>query len=115
TAGALAVLFELAKDLRRAGNLIVHTGTVDTSSEALRQQWQTLMVLAAVLGLKAAAIVNPAPTEGEADAEINALVEQRKAARAAKNFAESDRIRDELQAQGVTLIDKPGGVTEWHR
>jgi cysteinyl-tRNA synthetase len=32
-----------------------------------------------------------------------------------KNFAESDRIRDELQAQGITLIDKPGGVTEWHR
>ncbi|MEM9769982.1 MAG: cysteine--tRNA ligase, partial [Cyanobacteria bacterium P01_D01_bin.71] len=100
TAGALAVLFELAKDLRRASNLIVHTGAADTSSEALRQQWQTLMVLAAVLGLKAAAIVNPAPTEGGADAEINALVEQRKAARAAKNFAESDRIRDELQAQG---------------
>jgi cysteinyl-tRNA synthetase len=43
------------------------------------------------------------------------MIEQRTAARAAKDFAESDRLRDELQAQGITLIDKPGGVTEWHR
>jgi cysteinyl-tRNA synthetase len=28
---------------------------------------------------------------------------------------ESDRIRDELASKGITLIDKPGGVTIWHR
>ena len=38
-----------------------------------------------------------------------------KAAKAAKNFAEADRIRDELTAQGIELIDKPGGITEWRR
>jgi cysteinyl-tRNA synthetase len=27
----------------------------------------------------------------------------------------SDRLRDELQAQGITLIDKPGGITIWNR
>ena len=52
---------------------------------------------------------------GLTDAEIEELLTQRKAAREMKNFGESDRIRDELQAQGITLIDKPGGVTEWHR
>jgi cysteinyl-tRNA synthetase len=46
---------------------------------------------------------------------IDQLIADRQAARKSKNFAESDRIRDELQTQGITLIDKPGGVTEWHR
>jgi cysteinyl-tRNA synthetase len=49
------------------------------------------------------------------DAQIDALLEARRAARAAKNFAESDRIRDQLAAAGILLEDKPGGVTEWRR
>jgi len=115
TAGALAVLFELAKELRRAGNLITHAGAADTDADTLRQQWQTLICLAAVLGLKVPAAEASEVSGGLADDEVNALIEQRQAARAAKDFAESDRLRDELQAQGITLIDKPGGVTEWHR
>ncbi|MEM9116843.1 MAG: cysteine--tRNA ligase [Cyanobacteria bacterium P01_F01_bin.56] len=115
TSGGLAVLFELAKELRRAGNLMTHTGQADSPSATLRQQWQTLVCLAAVLGLKATVVDESATLEGLADAAVNTLIEQRQAARAAKDFAESDRIRDELQAQGITLIDKPGGVTEWHR
>jgi cysteinyl-tRNA synthetase len=43
--------------------------------------------------------------------QIEPLVEARNAARAVKNFAESDRIRDELLAQGVVLKDGPGGTT----
>ncbi len=50
-----------------------------------------------------------------ADAEIEALLESRRAARAAKNFAESDRIRDLLTAAGILLEDKPGGATQWRR
>jgi cysteinyl-tRNA synthetase len=49
------------------------------------------------------------------DAQIEALLEARRGARAAKNFAESDRIRDQLAAAGIVLEDKPGGVTEWRR
>ena len=48
------------------------------------------------------------------DSEIEALIEQRQAARKAKNFAEADRIRDELKAQGIILEDTPQGV-KWHR
>ncbi len=51
---------------------------------------------------------------GESDAAIDALIEARQAARKAKNFAEADRIRDELKAQGIELIDTPQGV-QWRR
>ncbi len=52
---------------------------------------------------------------GLQDEEIEALIQERAKARKEKNFQESDRIRDQLQAEGITLIDRPGGVTNWHR
>jgi cysteinyl-tRNA synthetase len=52
---------------------------------------------------------------GLADADIDARIAARLTARSAKNWAESDRIREELAAAGVILEDKPGGVTTWRR
>jgi cysteinyl-tRNA synthetase len=52
---------------------------------------------------------------GLSDAEIEARIAARSAARRAKNWAESDRIRDELSAAGVVLEDTPGGKTTWRR
>jgi cysteinyl-tRNA synthetase len=49
------------------------------------------------------------------DAEIEALIDARAAARQAKNFKESDRIRDQLAVAGVLLEDQPGGRTLWRR
>jgi cysteinyl-tRNA synthetase len=49
------------------------------------------------------------------DADIERLIEERAAARKARNFKESDRIRDELAAAGVLLEDQPGGRTLWRR
>ena len=46
--------------------------------------------------------------------EIEAMIEARKEARAAKNWAESDRIRDELKAMGIVVEDTPQGM-KWHR
>jgi len=51
----------------------------------------------------------------EGDAAIEALVEQRRQAKASRDFAQADRIRGELQEQGIELVDKPGGVTVWLR
>ena len=48
------------------------------------------------------------------DAEIEGLIAQRLAARRAKDWAEADRIRDELKGKGVLLEDGPGGTT-WRR
>lgn len=46
-------------------------------------------------------------------AAIGALINARLAARAAKNWAESDRIRDELAAMGIALKDNKDGTTTW--
>ena len=51
---------------------------------------------------------------GEGDPDIDALVLARGEAKKAKNFAEADRIRDELKAQGIEITDIPGGAV-WKR
>lgn len=52
--------------------------------------------------------------EGEENAEVEALIRQRADAKKAKNFAEADRIRDELKAQGIEITDVAGGA-KWKR
>jgi cysteinyl-tRNA synthetase len=52
---------------------------------------------------------------GLLDADVEALIEVRIAAKKAKDFAESDRIRDQLAAAGVIVEDKPGGKSTWRR
>ena len=51
---------------------------------------------------------------GEADAEVEAMLQARQDAKKAKNFAEADRLRDALKEKGVELTDVPGGV-RWKR
>ncbi len=114
TPEAVAVLFELAKELRRQGNLLVHEGKTTAPSNELQQQWQTLVELSGVLGIEATAEAAE-EAAGPSDEEVTALVAQRRQAKKEKNFALADEIRDRLSAQGITLIDKPGGVTDWHR
>ncbi|MEG3436622.1 cysteine--tRNA ligase [Pannus brasiliensis CCIBt3594] len=115
-AGGLAVLFEIAKELRKEGNNLSHTGKTEASLEDLAVKWHTLARLAGVLGLEIdpASIDLPA-TDGISDSEIEALIQQRATAKKAKNYAESDRIREELKSRGIALIDRPGGVTTWIR
>jgi cysteinyl-tRNA synthetase len=120
SSGALAVLFDLAKPLRAIANRLDRGDGADRPAEevvALALRWQLLRDLAAVLGLrceadsKATGIGNDTPNQ----AEIQVAIDARIVAKSAKNYAEADRIRDELRAQGIELIDKPGGITEWIR
>lgn len=113
TSGALAALFPVAKELQRQGNILVHEGKTDTAPDILQVQWKTLVELAKVLGLEAEPEAES--SGGLSDSEIETLIQQRKDAKKAKDFAQADRIRNDLQVQGITLIDKPGGEVIWHR
>jgi len=79
----------------------------------------TLRAMGAVLGLlqqdPEAYLKRGVGATTLSDADVAALLALRRAARAAKNFAESDRIRDQLTAAGILLEDKPGGDTQWRR
>ena len=118
SSGALAVLFDLARPLRGLANRLDRGDQVDPAAEELanlRERWLLLRELAAVIGLREEVQDSPSAEDGDNEASIDAAVAARTAAKAAKNFAEADRIRDELTAQGIELIDKPGGITEWRR
>ncbi|MBD2570468.1 cysteine--tRNA ligase [Anabaena lutea] len=112
--GGLVIIFELAKELNRERNIIVHQGKTETPANELLQKWQTLVTLADVLGLTAQPEAETPKQDGISNAEIEELIQKRWEARKAKNFAESDRIRDELLTKGITLIDSKEG-TRWHR
>ena len=103
TVKAVAVLFELAKEINK-------TQSAELSG--------CLKALAGVLGLLQREphefLQSGAPDNGLSADAIEALIAQRNLARANKNWAESDRIRDELAAQGVVLRDA-GGETTWTR
>jgi cysteinyl-tRNA synthetase len=113
-AGGLAIIFELAKELRKEGNLLVHQGKTETSTEKLYQDWVILKELAQVLGLEAKLEIQNTK-ETLTNEEIESLIAQRTSARNNKNYAEGDRIRQELQEKGILLVDQAGGITRWHR
>ena len=103
TVQAMAVLFELANEVNKTQN-------ADLAA--------CLKHLGGTIGL-----LQRDPTEflqggsvsdGLSNEEIEALIEARKQARADKNWAESDRIRDVLAAENIILEDK-SGVTTWRR
>ncbi|MEA5443287.1 cysteine--tRNA ligase [Cyanobium gracile] len=109
TSAAVAVLFELARPLRALANRL-ERGDTEEGAE-LEPRWRLLTELAGVLGLEAEKVKEPAAVE----TAIQERIEARRAAKAARDFATADRIRAELAAEGIELIDRPGGVTEWVR
>ncbi|WP_026103910.1 cysteine--tRNA ligase [Anabaena sp. PCC 7108] len=112
--GGLVIIFELAKELNRERNIIVHQGKTETPANELLQKWQTLTTLADVLGLTTKPEIETPKPDSISDVEIEELIQRRQEARKAKNFAESDRIRDELLIKSITLIDSKEG-TRWQR
>lgn len=102
TADAISAVFELVRDINT--NVIGE----NSSKELAEFASEIFDELTGVLGL-----VYNRKTDS-LDSEIEALIEARQTARKEKNWAEADRIRDELKAQGIILEDTPQGV-KWHR
>ena len=117
TPEAVAVLFELASEVNRgrrpedAGLLKALGGCLGLlqgdPKAFLRWRPQGGSVGAASVSLAATARSG----SSRSSREINALIEERAAAKAARNFAEADRIRADLLAEGILLKDTPAGTT----
>ncbi|HKA38203.1 MAG TPA: DALR domain-containing protein, partial [Burkholderiales bacterium] len=103
TPEAIAVLFDLANEINRSGS---------------EKDARLLKSLAGILGLlqrEPRQFLQALPAdEGLTAEKIKQLIDARAAARKAKNFAEADRIRKELEAAGIILEDGTKG-TIWRR
>ncbi|NJN72190.1 MAG: cysteine--tRNA ligase [Limnothrix sp. RL_2_0] len=114
--GGLAIVFELAKELKKEKNILVHEGKLTQNPQILATVWLTLKELADVLGFVASEKAAVADDEFSLTAEeIEDILRQRKEARANKDYAEGDRLRDVLVEAGITIMDRPSGKTEWYR
>ena len=101
TADAIAAIFDLVKYANT-------TATGDSSKAYVTALYELIVKLADVLGI----VVEK--KEELLDADIEALIQERQAARKERNFARADEIRDELLAKGIILEDTREGV-KWKR
>jgi len=113
---AIAILFEINKAIHKLN----HTLSQDQQIER-QQLLATLRYLSALLGLlqdDAEGFLHYSSSGDNndqlSDEEIEQLIQLRAQAKSEKNWAESDRVRDVLQQQGISLEDGPEG-TRWRR
>ena len=126
TPEAIAVLQALTREIntaKDAGN-DAQAATLGAELRALAgvlglsvtpKQWFSLGAKRVSHGGSNSTAAAPLPGTAFTDAEIEQRIEARLAARKAKNWAEADRIRQELARGGILLEDKPGGTTAWRR
>ncbi len=108
---ALSVLFDLARELNKSK---------ESDAQRARQLAVTLAALGGVLGIlqdDAERFLKEGDNkaEGLTAEQIETLIQARIDAKKNKDWAEADKIRDQLKQQGVILEDVPGGGTNWRR
>ena len=102
TPQALAAIFDLCRKMNRTRS---DGNNVSAAADLVRE-------LTGALGFTLAA--PPKKATGLSDTEVNALVQQRKDARAEKRWGDADTVRDQLDAAGISISDT-GGDTDWTR
>jgi cysteinyl-tRNA synthetase len=123
---AISVLFDLANEVNRTESpLLVRqlkalAATMGLLTREPRSFLQggvgsVLPMVGGVIGSQEDGIASATAAAGFSNIEIEEKIVARTSAKKAKNFAEADRIRNELLAGGIILEDKPGGITEWRR
>ncbi len=109
TPEALAVLFDLVREINRL------RGDDEAAAASLAAELRRLGSVLGILQDDPDAYLRAGGSDdGLSDAEIDALIQRRMEARKAKDWAEADRVRDELQGAGILLEDGPQGTT-WRR
>jgi cysteinyl-tRNA synthetase len=104
----------LADDLNAPQALAVVWEVLRAEDLTPADRWAVLADADRALGFGLAEAVAPDADQSGSDPRIDALVAERQAAREARDFATSDRIRDELAAEGIELVDTPAGPS-WRR
>jgi cysteinyl-tRNA synthetase len=104
----------LADDLNAPRALAAMWDAVRDPGLAPADVWAFLVDADRALGFDLVTAAAPDVDESGSDPRVDALVAEREAARALKDYATSDRIRDELLAEGIELVDTPAGPT-WRR
>lgn len=119
TPQAIAVLFDLATEVNRGRSVRMASQLKGLAAVLGLLESDPVAYLQGnvVVGLDRVGAIGATGTlvPGISEAQINERIEARLKAKKAKNFAEADRIRDELKAAGIVLEDRPGGVTDWRR
>ncbi len=118
TSVAISVLFDLSRPLSSLANQLKRGFSPlgdEAENKELQSKWSFLVGLANVLGLQPELSQKEKSPQNQMHNEIEIIeaIKERKAAKLSKNYAQADKIRQELKDKGIELIDKKNGVTEW--
>ena len=120
TSAALSIIFEVARPLRAIANRISRGDIANleySDKIKLYNKWKYLREFSEVLGFRNEEEIKTFPLDKELieKSSIEIAIQNRKESKLNKDYETADKIRNELKAKGIELIDRPNGKTDWIR